>query len=191
VALHRSRTSTSRGFAAALELQRPIPGSPVDNPPDATMKTCRDLLRSALTLFSLFRLGEPGSVAAQLAHSLSLSAFFLSLTARTIVGKTKGPMCGGSFYHHNGEVGPQGSAWLPRLSRRKSLVSPCAPMAEEVVIRGGRLQVRLARGSHGQLMDAGSPACPSTRIAGRFNGSAMRAERRATGAELPASSADG
>jgi hypothetical protein len=81
VALHRSRTSTSRGFAAALELQRPIPGSPVDNPPDATMKTCRDLLRSALTLFSLFRLGEPGSVAAQLAHSLSLGVLSLPHSA--------------------------------------------------------------------------------------------------------------
>jgi hypothetical protein len=58
VALHRSRTSTSRGFAATLELQRQIPARPSIIPPDATMKTCRDLLQSASTLFSPFALAN-------------------------------------------------------------------------------------------------------------------------------------
>jgi hypothetical protein len=53
VALHRSRTSTSRASRRRWNSSDQFSARPLTIPPDATMKTCRDLLRSAPTLFSL------------------------------------------------------------------------------------------------------------------------------------------
>jgi hypothetical protein len=71
-----------------------------------------------------------------LSLSLSLGAHDSRRWRRTLV-ETKGAERNSSFYRHDGKVDPQGSAWLPRMSRRRLLVSPCTPMADEIVIRGG------------------------------------------------------